>query len=320
MGKITDSITARKGVNAVDACFNSMGWVFRETTHTDYGIDGEVEQVIKNELTGAKIALQIKSGESYLKENKDGNIVFYIDEWHYKYWLQYSLPVIILFYDETNNRVIWDQVKIANISSTKRQHKIELSPSKVLNNDSVDELNDIIQAYRPHHFYELADEFDSFEFSFNCFRELNRSVQQSTGDMLHFKEKMVEVTSSCNMSILNLTINTLTQHLKMYTADDYEYLHKGSWYLNKMVHNLPVLLYDEYKFLVNRFLTIIDLNIQIWTGIMIDIQDLQHPNLPDDTRKSARQCEMVIEDRVAYFRLARNEYVECRRIIEARKA
>lgn len=209
---------------------------------------------------------------------------------------------------------------MANIRSTKKQHKIELSPSKVLNNDSVDELNDIIQAYRPHHFYELADEFDSFEFSFNCFSELNRSFQQSNGDMLHFKEKIVEVTSSCNMSILNLTINTLAQHLKRYNADDYEYLHKGSLYLNKMAQELPIQLHNDYVSQVNEFITIIDLNIQIWSGIMIDIQALQHPNIPYDARKSARQCIMVIEDRIADFQLVRNEYVECLRIIEARKA
>ena len=123
-----------------------------------------------------KIALQIKSGESYLKENKAGNIVFYIDEWHYKYWLQYSMPVLILFYDEANKRIIWDHVKLANIEQTTTQHKIELSPSKVLNEYSIEELNDIIQTYQPHHFYELTTDFDSFEFSLDCFHELNRSI------------------------------------------------------------------------------------------------------------------------------------------------
>lgn len=138
--------------------------------------------------------------------------------------------------------------------------------------------------------------------------------------MLHFKEKIVEVTSSCNMSILNLTINTLAQHLKRYNADDYEYLHKGSLYLNKMAQELPIQLHNDYVSQVNEFITIIDLNIQIWSGIMIDIQALQHPNIPYDARKSARQCIMVIEDRIADFQLVRNEYVECLRIIEARKA
>ena len=171
MGKITESRIERKGVNAVDARFNNMGWVFRETPHTDYGIDGEVEQAINDELTGSKI-------------------VFYIDEWHYKYWLQYSLPVLILFYDEANNRIIWDQVKLANIEHTTTQHKIQLTPSKVLNENSVEELNDIIQTYQPHHFYELTDDFANFEFSHDCFQELDRSLKLSCDELQHFKEKI----------------------------------------------------------------------------------------------------------------------------------
>lgn len=35
MGKITESITERRGINAVEAYFNNIGWVFRETPHTD---------------------------------------------------------------------------------------------------------------------------------------------------------------------------------------------------------------------------------------------------------------------------------------------
>lgn len=66
MGEISESITERRRINAVEAYFNNIVWVFRETPHTDCGIDGEVEQTINKELTGMKIALQIKSGESYL--------------------------------------------------------------------------------------------------------------------------------------------------------------------------------------------------------------------------------------------------------------
>ena len=52
-----NNITERKGVNAVATIFTNMGWVFRETTHTDFGIDGDVEQVIEGMPTGHHIAL-----------------------------------------------------------------------------------------------------------------------------------------------------------------------------------------------------------------------------------------------------------------------
>lgn len=318
MGKITESRIERKGVNAVDARFNNMGWVFRETPHTDYGIDGEVEQAINDELTGSKIALQIKSGESYLKENKAGKIVFYIDEWHYKYWLQYSLPVLILFYDEANNRIIWDQVKLANIEHTTTQHKIELTPSKVLNENSVEELNDIIQTYQPHHFYELTDDFANFEFSHDCFQELDRSLKLSCDELQHFKEKIQKQCLSPNPSILLSSINRLANQLKTYNADDYEYLHKGSWYLNKMAQTIPILLHEAYTFQVDKFIAVIDININIWSGIMPDINKLQHPNIPHNIQTSATRCNMVIKDRIACFKLVKNEYKACLKIIETR--
>lgn len=318
MGQITKYITERKGVNAVEACFLNMGWIFRETAHTDCGIDGEVEQATNEELTGSKIALQIKSGESYLKENKAGKIVFYIDEWHYKYWLQYSLPVLILFYDEANNRVIWDQVKLANIEHTTTQHKIELDPSKVLSESSVEELNDIIQTYRPHHSYKLTDDFANFEFSHDCFQELHRSLKLSCDELQHFKEKIQKQCLSPNPPILLSSINRLANQLKKYNADDYECLHKGSWYLNKMAQTIPILLHEAYTIQVDKFIAVIDENIKIWNGIMVDINKLQHPNIPHNIQASAKQCNMVIEDRIACFKLVRSEYSACRHIMEER--
>ena len=318
MGKITESITERRGINAVEAYFNNIGWVFRETPHTDCGIDGEVEQTINKELTGMKIALQIKSGESYLKENKAGNIVFYIDEWHYKYWLQYSMPVLILFYDEANKRIIWDHVKLANIEQTTTRHKIELSPSKVLNEYSIEELNDIIQTYQPHHFYELTTDFDSFEFSLDCFHELNRSFILSCNELQHFKDKIQKQLLNPNPAILLSTINRLANQLKKYNADDYEYLHKGSWYLSKMAENISALLYEAYTTQVNKFITVINENIKIWKSIKADISKLKHPNIPHKIQSCATQCNMVIENRIACFELVKNEYNNCLATIETR--
>ena len=79
MPNISNTLTEREGVAAVQQCLTQMGWIFRENPHTDYGIDGDVEQVMNDEPTNSHIALQIKSGPSYLKENREGNITFYID-------------------------------------------------------------------------------------------------------------------------------------------------------------------------------------------------------------------------------------------------
>lgn len=113
---------------------NSREWAgcFREREHTDMGIDADVEQKVGNTLTSQHIALQIKSGQSYLKENKNGKIYFYIDSWHYKYWLQSDRPVLILFYDDILDRVIWEQVCLTHLNRvSESKTRITITPSRV---------------------------------------------------------------------------------------------------------------------------------------------------------------------------------------------
>ncbi len=255
MMSIRNNIIERKGVNAIDRVFTNMGWIFRENPHTDYGIDGDVEQVIDDELTGRHIALQIKSGDSYLKENKGGRITFYIDEWHYKYWLQYDRPVIILFYDEVNDKVIWDQVKLSKVTNTNTQFKIEINPDKILNDSVLPELNSIISSYTSHKFYELTNEFDNFEFSLFCYQELNRSIGDFCPELQHFKDVICAQGLNPNTGILITSIDHFRKKLQSSSQTDYELLHKGCWYLKTMANHIPFLLFETLRSKVREYIS-----------------------------------------------------------------
>ena len=63
--------TERLGVAAVDYFFSTNGWMFREQTTHDYGIDAHVEIVQDGPPTGKLIALQIKSGISFFSEETE---------------------------------------------------------------------------------------------------------------------------------------------------------------------------------------------------------------------------------------------------------
>ena len=93
--------TDRIGVSKVETIVNEMGLIFREQTISDYGIDAQIETYADDGYaSGELIAVQIKSGSSYAnKKNRNGDIVYYIEDKHYKYWLNHSLPVIIVIYD-----------------------------------------------------------------------------------------------------------------------------------------------------------------------------------------------------------------------------
>ena len=97
----------RAGVFRVAEILARMSSIFRETPNADVGIDGQVELVDENnEATGATIAVQIKSGTSYLK-NGGEYWKYYPAEKHRLYWETYPLPVVLLIHDPRDNTVYW---------------------------------------------------------------------------------------------------------------------------------------------------------------------------------------------------------------------
>jgi hypothetical protein len=66
---------------------------------SDHGIDMEIEfKDDAGEATGRKLYLQLKSGDSYLRERKsDGTEIFSIkDERHARYWMAQAFPMLLV--------------------------------------------------------------------------------------------------------------------------------------------------------------------------------------------------------------------------------
>ena len=109
MSNNTD-ITERIGVNKCESEFLKLGFIFREQRVGDYGIDAIVEPKKQDYLSGKLIAVQIKSGDSYFKEIDNDCVVFRGDIKHYNYWINHSLPVIIVLYSPNTDKCIWEVV------------------------------------------------------------------------------------------------------------------------------------------------------------------------------------------------------------------
>ena len=312
MARNNTVIIERKGVNAVDSAFLDMGWVFRETPHTDYGIDGDVEIRKNGELTGKHLALQIKSGDSYLKENKNGKITFYIDEWHYKYWLQYDRPVIILFYDDQSSNVIWEQVRLANIQNTTKQFKIEICPSKTLSRESIDEMQNIVEAYEPHKIFQLNKACLTDEYLKYCNCELSRTIDSCLSDNKRFNEIIEQLCVKPNYAVLQSAITHFTQRLQFYNALNYEVMHKSSWILNAMSLNIPHEVFLPHNMAVNSIIATIDGYITILNTIRKTMSLLQsHHKTPEDIKQESKRSILIIDDGIAAFNLVRKDYEEC---------
>lgn len=66
----------RQGIHKCGLVFSELGFIFREQTIGDYGIDAIIEAREGDYLSGKLIAVQIKSGESYFSEINDNYVIF----------------------------------------------------------------------------------------------------------------------------------------------------------------------------------------------------------------------------------------------------
>lgn len=116
--------TERLGVAALDYFFSANGWMFREQTTHDYGIDAHVEIVQDGRPTGKLIALQIKSGISFFSEETEAGYVYRTDEKHVSYWVEHSMPVVLVLYHPESKQQYWQQVSRDTVKSTGKNWKI----------------------------------------------------------------------------------------------------------------------------------------------------------------------------------------------------
>lgn len=104
----------RIGVHRVALRLTELGLIFREISNTDIGIDGQVEYVNNaGEATGKMVALQIKSGDSYLNDSTTdiNNWTLYPNEKHKHYWEKFPIPVILLVYSPNNDKIYFIDVR-----------------------------------------------------------------------------------------------------------------------------------------------------------------------------------------------------------------
>lgn len=116
--------TERLGVSALDYFFSEKGWLFREQTTHDYGIDAHVEIVENQRPTGKLIALQIKAGQSFFEEEVDGAYVFRTDDKHIAYWVGHSMPVVLVLYNPETKQAYWQHVSRDTVETTGKGWKI----------------------------------------------------------------------------------------------------------------------------------------------------------------------------------------------------
>jgi len=98
----------RIGINIVAETLARMNLVWRETPSTDVGIDGQIEFINDTgEATGQIVAVQVKSGPSYLCDGPNNSWTYYPSDAHRHYWEQFPVPVLLFLCDPETRLVFW---------------------------------------------------------------------------------------------------------------------------------------------------------------------------------------------------------------------
>lgn len=154
------------GESFLNLCFlKEIGWIVRDIHKSDVGIDANVEQVTKGNPTAKYISVQLKTGFGNIYKTKEGNVfIFYFNSVHYQYWLSSSIPVIIALCDPDKGTIYWELLKKRNIEKTDKRYKIAIKKSHILNKESLEELENIIDTYQSEFQLEDDDDFEEYDF------------------------------------------------------------------------------------------------------------------------------------------------------------
>ena len=143
-------LIARKGVAQVQQVFyEELKWEFREQPTSNFGIDAHVETVVDGHATGRLLAVQIKNGASYFREEGPAGYVFRGDAEHLEYWLTHSLPVILVLCDTSVHVCVWESLSESSITRTGKGWRLEIPRSNRLGRRTESRLRELADGPRP---------------------------------------------------------------------------------------------------------------------------------------------------------------------------
>jgi len=140
-----------KGVRMVDQIISEeLRWIFRDVRKADLGVDAQIELVNPEKRgTGRLIAAQIKCGQSFFSESSDAGFVFRGKSKHLRYWVEHSLPVLVIICDPDSGKCYWQEASGANTEPLSTGWKLTIPHANVLRAGSEYALSQI--AGRPQH-------------------------------------------------------------------------------------------------------------------------------------------------------------------------
>ncbi|HMQ78338.1 MAG TPA: DUF4365 domain-containing protein [Ignavibacteria bacterium] len=98
--------TENQGVLYVQNVINDSNCIFNKIdTSNDIGLDGYLEFVERETVSGLCLGVQIKSGNS--NKNKQNYVTIKSDKEHFEYWFSHNLPIVGIVYIPEDSLAYW---------------------------------------------------------------------------------------------------------------------------------------------------------------------------------------------------------------------
>jgi Domain of unknown function (DUF4365) len=198
--------TSRIGVTKTDLIVTEkIGWIFREQPISDVGIDAIIEEVENGEPTGKFIAIQIKTGKGnfYCTEK---SLVHYVSNIHYNYWLNLSIPIILVAHLPEENETYWEEITESNFKKNQKKWKIEIKKNQKFNEFSKSRLSKILSQKNDKKFNILngliktENNYDLIE-NISCLKEATKSLFNISDIMNNQTERTKELNEKIRLFV-----------------------------------------------------------------------------------------------------------------------
>lgn len=120
-----------------------LGWIFREQSVIDVGLDAIIEEVQEGNPTGRFLAVQIKSGKGNFFVS-DKIITYYVSNIHYNYWLNLNIPIILIAHFPETGKTYWHEINDHNLKKTKKNWKLDIPKNQEFNIKAINKLVEIL--------------------------------------------------------------------------------------------------------------------------------------------------------------------------------
>lgn len=140
----------RMGVYAANRLTAQLhGLIFREQRSGDTGLNAHLEVAEDYPKTGKMVGLQVRSSGAEGVERTARGYACRGEMAHVAYWLQHSLPVILMVYEPDGDRLLWEAVRAEDIEISGQHWELLVPYDQPYGPEAVDRIADL-PCYSPY--------------------------------------------------------------------------------------------------------------------------------------------------------------------------